>query len=40
LGVGLPLAYRILALCGGSVSVTNREPAGIRITVVLKDAAA
>jgi two-component system sensor histidine kinase/response regulator len=36
LGVGPPLAYRILSLFGGSVSVENREPSGIRLTVTLR----
>jgi len=39
LGVGPPLAYRILSLFGGSVSVQNREPAGIRLTISLRNAA-
>jgi two-component system sensor histidine kinase/response regulator len=38
LGVGPPLAYRILSLFGGSVSVRNREPSGIRLTVTLRNA--
>ena len=36
LGVGPPLAQRILALFGGSVSVANQQPAGIKITIALK----
>ena len=36
LGVGPPLAHRILSLFGGSVTVANRDPAGIRLTVSLK----
>ena len=39
LGVGPPLAYRILSLFGGSVSVANRTPAGIRLTISLRNAA-
>jgi two-component system sensor histidine kinase/response regulator len=39
LGLGPPMAYRILSLFGASVSVQNREPAGIRLSVLLKDAA-
>ncbi|HEV2200833.1 MAG TPA: hybrid sensor histidine kinase/response regulator [Bryobacteraceae bacterium] len=39
LGLGPAMAYRILALFGGSVSVVNREPSGIRLTVSLRDAA-
>jgi DNA-binding response OmpR family regulator len=38
LGLGPPLAYRILALFGGSVSVENLEPPGIRLTISLKNA--
>ena len=38
LGLGPPLAYRILLLLGGSVSVENREPSGIRLAVSLKPA--
>ena len=38
LGVGPPLAYRILSLFGGSVSIANRNPAGIRLTVSLRNA--
>jgi len=40
LGLGPPLAYRILSLFGGSVSVENRNPSGIRLTVSFKDAVA
>jgi two-component system sensor histidine kinase/response regulator len=36
LGLGPPLAHRILSLFGGSVSVENRCPSGIRLTVTLK----
>ena len=39
LGVGPALAYRILSLFGGSVSIVNRDPAGIRLTVSLRNAA-
>lgn len=35
LGLGAPLAYRILSLFGGSISVANRETSGIRLTVSL-----
>jgi len=38
LGLSAPLAFRILSLFGGSVSVTNLEPPGIRLTISLKDA--
>jgi DNA-binding response OmpR family regulator len=38
LGLGPPLALRILSLFGGSVSVANLEPPGIRLSVALKDA--
>jgi len=40
LGLGPPLAYRILSLFGGSVSVENRNPSGIRLTVSFKEAVA
>jgi len=36
LGLGPPVAYRILSLFGASVSVANRDPSGIRLTVTLK----
>jgi two-component system, sensor histidine kinase and response regulator len=36
LGVGPPLAHRILALFGVSVSVANLDPPGIRLTVSLR----
>ena len=36
LGLGPPLAHRILSLFGGSVSVENRDPLGIRLTVSVK----
>jgi two-component system sensor histidine kinase/response regulator len=39
LGVGLPLAYRILSLFGASVSVVNRDPPGIRLTISLRNSA-
>jgi two-component system, sensor histidine kinase and response regulator len=35
LGVGLPLAYRILSLFGASVSAVNRDSSGIRLTISL-----
>jgi two-component system, sensor histidine kinase and response regulator len=38
LGLGPAVAYRILSLFGASVSVANRDPPGIRLTVSLKDA--
>ncbi len=38
LGLGPPLAFRILSLFGGSVSVENLDPPGIRLTISLKDA--
>jgi two-component system sensor histidine kinase/response regulator len=38
LGLSAPVAYRILALFGASVSVENREPSGIRLTISLRDA--
>jgi DNA-binding response OmpR family regulator len=36
LGLGPPVADRILSLFGGSVTVANREPAGIRFQIELK----
>jgi two-component system sensor histidine kinase/response regulator len=33
LGLGPSVAYRILSLCGASVSVANRDPSGIRLTI-------
>jgi CheY-like chemotaxis protein len=39
LGLGPAVAYRILALFGGSASVAARDPAGIRLTISLKHAA-
>lgn len=38
LGLGPPVAQRILALFGGSITVENLEPAGIQLTVFLKEA--
>jgi two-component system sensor histidine kinase/response regulator len=38
LGVGPALAYRVLSLFGGSVSVANHNPSGIELTVCLKSA--
>jgi len=35
LGIGAPVASRILSLFGGSVAVENREPAGVRMVVAL-----
>lgn len=40
LGLGPPMAQRILALFGGSVTVENVEPPGIRLRVRLKSARA
>jgi CheY-like chemotaxis protein len=39
LGLGPAVAYRILSLFGASVSIENLEPAGIRLTLLLKNAA-
>jgi two-component system, sensor histidine kinase and response regulator len=39
LGLGPALAHRILSLFGASVSVANRDPSGIRLTISLKNAA-
>jgi len=36
LGLGPAVAFRILSLFGASVSVANREPSGIRLTITLK----
>ncbi len=36
IGLGPPVAFRILALFGGSVSVANRESHGIRLTISLE----
>jgi two-component system sensor histidine kinase/response regulator len=38
LGLGPPVASRILSLFGASVSVMNRDPLGIRLTVSLQEA--
>ena len=38
LGLGPPVASRILSLFGGSVTVANLEPSGIRLTLLLQDA--
>jgi two-component system sensor histidine kinase/response regulator len=38
LGLGPPLAYRILSLFDASVSVANRDPSGMRLTVSFKPA--
>jgi K+-sensing histidine kinase KdpD len=38
LGLGPALAYRILSLFGASVSVADREPSGIRLTISLERA--
>jgi two-component system sensor histidine kinase/response regulator len=37
LGLGPAVAYRILSLFGGSVKIENQIPAGIRLTVVLRN---
>jgi CheY-like chemotaxis protein/light-regulated signal transduction histidine kinase (bacteriophytochrome) len=39
LGLGPPVAYRILSLFGASVSVANRAPSGIRLAISLKKGA-
>jgi signal transduction histidine kinase len=39
LGLGPPVAYRILSLFGASVSVANRNSCGIRLTISLRKAA-
>jgi two-component system, sensor histidine kinase and response regulator len=39
LGLGPAVAHRILALFGASVTVENRDPSGIRLTVSLRRAA-
>ena len=36
LGLGPPMAQRILALFGAAVSVSNRNPSGIRLTVTIR----
>jgi hypothetical protein len=33
LGLGPPVAYRIFLLLGASISVANRNPPGIRLTI-------
>jgi two-component system sensor histidine kinase/response regulator len=38
LGLGPPMAHRILSLFGASCTVTNVEPPGIRFTILLKNA--
>jgi DNA-binding response OmpR family regulator len=38
LGLGPPLACRVLSLFGGSVSVANLDPPGIRLTISLQTA--
>jgi K+-sensing histidine kinase KdpD len=38
LGLGPPVAQRILSLFGGSITVENLEPSGIQLTVILKSA--
>jgi signal transduction histidine kinase len=38
LGLGPPVAYRILSLFGASVSVANRNSCGIRLTISLRNA--
>ena len=38
LGVGPAVAQRILSLFGGSVSVANRDPSGIRFSILLRHA--
>jgi len=38
LGVGLPLAYRILSLFGASLNVANRDSTGILLTISLRNA--
>jgi K+-sensing histidine kinase KdpD len=39
LGLGPPVAYRILSLFGASVSVANLDSSGIRLTISLRKAA-
>jgi CheY-like chemotaxis protein len=38
LGLGPPMAYRVLSLFGASVSVANRDSSGIRLTISLRKA--
>ena len=40
LGLGPSVAHRILSLFGGSVSVANLDPSGIRMTISLRNAGA
>jgi len=40
LGLGPPVAERIISLFGGSVTVENLDPSGIRLGIDLKPAAA
>jgi signal transduction histidine kinase len=37
LGLGPPVAYRILSLFGGLVSVANCDPSGVRFTISLRN---
>jgi C4-dicarboxylate-specific signal transduction histidine kinase len=39
LGLGPPVAHRILSLFGGSVSVANLDASGIRLTISLRKTA-
>ena len=39
MGLGPPIAYRILSLFGASVSVANRDPSGIQLAISLPHAA-
>jgi two-component system, sensor histidine kinase and response regulator len=36
IGLGPPLAYRILSLFGGSLTIVNQDPEGMRMTVSLR----
>ena len=36
LGLSAPVAYRIVSLFGGSISVENRTSSGVRMTIFLK----
>jgi two-component system sensor histidine kinase/response regulator len=38
MGLGPAVAYRILSLFGASISVANRDPSGIRLTISLQNA--
>jgi signal transduction histidine kinase len=40
LGLGPPVAERVIRLMGGAVRIENREPAGVRLTITLKSAPA